>query len=499
MKLKRIITAAFTALLLPIGAISADTDQGYAAFSASGDVNGDGYANIADIVTLQNWLLCRTDSYLADWSAGDLCGNGKLDVFDLCLLKRLVFTQQPEIENNELIPSQISQFGAPTPTTGNVKALNIYVDFADVKYADYNYDTEQIREEFYGNGAVAPPYESLTAWFERSSYGNLHLEGDVVHYTCSGNMADYSQGRYNYTPMATEVLKGLEDELDFSDYDSNGDGAIDCLTFTVPLDYASDEMKDFWYACTNHWYGDQYFTVDGMRVEQYIIMDVMPNPNDMKYLKSTMIHEMCHSMGLPDYYAYDSDPYDGVNDGGESLKGDAGYECMDDAIGDLCSFSKLMFGWLRENEVQSYSGYGEQTFILDDASQTGSCLILPINSTPGDYTSEYFLIENISRSGNNFHYYTYDSGVRIFHVKAELNQYQFKYDNYSPYFMGNDKVRVLRLVNDDGGFYHSGDIVGFGTSNFAAYDFNGYPTIDTGYTVSIGEHSDGKYTITVSR
>ena len=65
--------------------------------------------------------------------------------------------------------------------------------------------------------------------------------------------------------------------------------------------------------------------------------------------------------------------------------------------------------------------------------------------------------------------------------------------------MGDDKIRVLRLVNDGGGFYHTGDLIGFGTSNFAAYDANGDQTIDTGYTVNIGAASDGGYTVTVTR
>lgn len=63
--------------------------------------------------------------------------------------------------------------------------------------------------------------------------------------------------------------------------------------------------------------------------------------------------------------------------------------------------------------------------------------------------------------------------------------------------MGDDKIRVLQLVNDNRGFYHTGDSINFGTSNFAAYDANSNQSIDTGYSISIGELIDGKYTITV--
>ncbi|MDD6278536.1 MAG: glycoside hydrolase family 9 protein [Oscillospiraceae bacterium] len=53
-----------------------------------GDVNADGSFTAADVVALQKWLLCVPDTKLADWQAGDLCEDEKLDVFDLCIMKR---------------------------------------------------------------------------------------------------------------------------------------------------------------------------------------------------------------------------------------------------------------------------------------------------------------------------------------------------------------------------------------------------------------------------
>ena len=55
--------------------------------SIRGDVNADGRFTIADAVALQKWLLCIPDSALADWQAGDLCEDKKLNVFDLCIMK----------------------------------------------------------------------------------------------------------------------------------------------------------------------------------------------------------------------------------------------------------------------------------------------------------------------------------------------------------------------------------------------------------------------------
>ncbi len=58
-----------------------------------GDVNADGSFTIADVVLLQKWLLCAPDAALADWKAGDLCEDGRTDAFDLCLMKRELFSQ----------------------------------------------------------------------------------------------------------------------------------------------------------------------------------------------------------------------------------------------------------------------------------------------------------------------------------------------------------------------------------------------------------------------
>ena len=164
-----------------------------------------------------------------------------------------------------------------------------------------------------------------------------------------------------------------------------------------------------------------------------------------------------------------------------------------------------MYGWLRKSEIQSYSGSGSETFELSDASNSGSCLILPISSSGDDYNSEYFLVEYITASGNNSDMYSSDNGgIRIFHVQAELytsawGDTNFKYENYSEFYAGDDNIRVLKLVNDGNGFFHSGDTVSFGTSNFAAYDSSGQQTVDTGYTISIGSVADGKYSVTVSK
>jgi hypothetical protein len=56
-----------------------------------GDVNADGEFNVADVVTLQNWMLGRKNTVISDEDAADLSENGRLDIFDLIIMKRELF------------------------------------------------------------------------------------------------------------------------------------------------------------------------------------------------------------------------------------------------------------------------------------------------------------------------------------------------------------------------------------------------------------------------
>ena len=52
-----------------------------------GDCNSDGNFDIADVILLQKWLLTEVKT-LDNWKVADFCQDNRLDVFDLCLMKR---------------------------------------------------------------------------------------------------------------------------------------------------------------------------------------------------------------------------------------------------------------------------------------------------------------------------------------------------------------------------------------------------------------------------
>lgn len=66
---------------------------------ANGDVNNDNVLTIADIVLLQEWLLAVPDTHLVNWKAADMNYDSKLDVFDLCLMKRALLSMKNEVSS----------------------------------------------------------------------------------------------------------------------------------------------------------------------------------------------------------------------------------------------------------------------------------------------------------------------------------------------------------------------------------------------------------------
>lgn len=65
-----------------------------------GDINGDGVFSIADVVLLQRWLVAAPDCDIVNWKAADLCEDGRLDVFDLVLMRKALIKKLSETDQN---------------------------------------------------------------------------------------------------------------------------------------------------------------------------------------------------------------------------------------------------------------------------------------------------------------------------------------------------------------------------------------------------------------
>lgn len=373
-------------------------------------------------------------------------------------------------------------------SVGEARFPVFVVSFQDVSYRDTMVQKEEL-EEWLFTGE-----DSVSAYYDTASYGRLYLDGDVYFYEAQGEIASY-ENEGGFENLVMETLSYYDDEIDFSQYDCNGDSVMDALVISVP----SGGDVDFWWGCQATWYQNPEFQVDGIYINHYIINDEQPYKREREIYQATVEHELGHCMGLPDYYKYNSDDWEGFH-------GTAGMERMDDSTGDFCQFSKLMLGWLKENQVQVMEPDMQNvSFVLPPAYE-GSCVIIFPQDGETRFDSEYFLLEYNTPIGNNEGLFSEEeSGVRIFHCNARIEkdfygEPYYRYENFSSYYNSSDEgIRILKLVNDGGGFYQTGDTVVYGDAS----DFGWYTPAgslrDPQLTIRIGAVTEEGIEVEVSR
>ncbi len=548
MNLKKIAAGFFSMALLASGGMMTGMSANAYASRYLGDLDQDNTLSVKDIILMQKYLLGRqeiSDQILFDYA--DLNRDNKVNVYDFIMLKRSVLsgnwlvyvtedpseptteepsqepteetteptteittdpveTTEPATEADTFLDPPIKKTLHNLPSQGNANLVIFYVDFPDCKY-DYSPSAEEIEEIAFGEEDTSDsnfPFDSMTAFYNRSSKGAMKLSGKVFRYTAKNNLAYYTETK----TLLLECYAAFNDSVDFSKFDGDGDKKIDATLVSVPKK-AGD---DLWWPCA----GDSGLTfsveesIDGMQLGHFISGNAqIESASDYKNFNSSYLHEMGHCMGLPDYYLYYSEDGEGFH--GETNT--AGLELMDmDASTDFCCFSKLMLGWYKGSQISVYNldQGGEQTFVLNNAqTDAGNCLILPYGKL-NNYCSEYLILEYITSEGNNsssvYNWLTSGNGIRAYHIKADLYNNgwwtSFKYENGGEKTNNDDAgIRLIRLTNDaeGGDIFTAGQVLDGNLSGWHWYDPNENESIDTGYSVTIGELKDGQYTVTVNK
>ncbi|MCM1315694.1 MAG: dockerin type I repeat-containing protein [Prevotella sp.] len=99
------------AMLFSCVSLTAVADVQPESAEVQGDVNGDGIFNTSDVVLFQKWLLSGFDTDFINWSAADFYEDGKLDVFDLCLMKKELIEQtKPKLSENRYDYSLLKKY-----------------------------------------------------------------------------------------------------------------------------------------------------------------------------------------------------------------------------------------------------------------------------------------------------------------------------------------------------------------------------------------------------
>lgn len=425
-------------------------------------------------------------------------------------------------------------------TVGAGRVLALRVSFPDYSFADDD-TLEALDALINGGGASAFPYESLHAYYQRASYGALDISGTAVDYQAKHERSYY---QHDINLLFVEALDALDETLDLSQFDGNGDGYIDCVylyfagpdagwgstwwsqEWTVPQQASPEVYERSW---------------DGKRLWNACLL---ADNCAADMAASTLIHETGHVLGLPDLYSYRRSTI--------GLSGRSGcltFDLMDNNAGDTNAFFKWMLGWIDESKVvrvvANADGIDVQcggvtqhhdehsidqvlsAFTSSDLAECGGFIAVSdsedlLDPVKGLFSSFYMLQYDryagnqslvYKRGGQDF---KLPSGFRLFRVQAALSaegdDYLYKNTSGAP---GN---QLIELVDPDMDATHSSGIGyapaavtgdGYGCMQYAGQEVSPttYPSTNfgesigggfTGLTFSFGECGEDSGAVTVS-
>lgn len=205
----------------------------------------------------------------------------------------------------------------------------------------YNSDgaTGSVRDFFYDNsdGRFIPKFEVF---------------GPV---TLSQKMSYYGRRDEDALLAVMEGCQLLDAQIDFSRYDSDGDGYVDMVLmyFAGHNEAEGASSSTIW---PHQWYlseGGYSLTLDGTQIDNYFCTsELQGSSGSMMCAIGTTCHEFSHSLGLPDFY--DTDSWTGGTAGGL-------YEFSTMCSGCYNNYSRtppyfnaverVMLGWMEEDAI----------------------------------------------------------------------------------------------------------------------------------------------------
>lgn len=205
-----------------------------------------------------------------------------------------------------------------------IKAAIILVEFADLKFTEGNLDRfyALCNEEGYSdNGATGSIKDYFKAQFGDMAEFQFDVFGTFTapknHSYYGGN--DYSGSDAHPDELVAEACKALDDQIDFSQYDLDGDGVCDFVfMFFAGNDEADNTMRYQDCIWSHAWVIDYYdpsLYLDGVRISDYACTSELRTDYYGYGSKFTAIgsfcHEFSHTLGLMDAYdtSYDYDGY----------------------------------------------------------------------------------------------------------------------------------------------------------------------------------------------
>lgn len=319
------------------------------------------------------------------------------------------------------------------PSVGKVKALVVPVHFSDCE--NKWEDTELLKAAFTSSTSYSASNLSVHDFYYASSYSNLDFDFTITDvFTPSnpssfyGDQTNNSIDSYNVkcsSLIYEEALNYFKDQYDYSNFDLDKDGVIDCiyLMYDHMVDYSYKNM--FYWAYTAS--SQSSVTYNNTKMGKFIWCGYDFLIKDNKECNTqTLIHETGHLFGLDDYYDY-------ATSQGTTKGGLAGADLMDNdngsPSGDHNSYSKSILGWTKPKIVTTES---EITIKIKPLQEEGDLIILPSHYDESKslyqelFILEYYTPTKLQEIDKPFS----SNGIRLLHVNGNLtSKGTFKYDN----------------------------------------------------------------------
>lgn len=203
------------------------------------------------------------------------------------------------------------------PHTGSPKALVILAEFADTTFTIQN--TKQVFTNYLMNEghftetayAQKRNYKGVRGYFKDCSYGQFTPTFDVIGpVKLPQPQTVYGAGRNDRPDLLLEdACSAVDNIVDFSQYDANGDGLVD-LVYII---YAGHSANISGNKETDIWPKSGTISIsktfDGKSIGRYGVSNELAGRENKKKEKETIngiglfCHEFSHTLGLPDIYA----------------------------------------------------------------------------------------------------------------------------------------------------------------------------------------------------
>ena len=151
-----------------------------------GDCNLDGNFSVADVVMLQKWLLGAGD--LTCWQNADFCADNKIDVFDLCVMKRKLL-EESTIGTLDNMPIVMDYYNDVTDDEKNTLWNMLAYEYPDMDFSDFTfvYDPDHPLSSYY-NGKLFSVYYKDTLLH---GYGNINCDSNVFAVVGNTNAVNF--------------------------------------------------------------------------------------------------------------------------------------------------------------------------------------------------------------------------------------------------------------------------------------------------------------------